>query len=65
MPLDEDGHGTHVTGTIAERDNNHVGLTGLAPKAKIMPVRVLDSEGFGTARNIAGGFATRPPTRRR
>jgi serine protease len=56
VPLDEDGHGTHVTGTIAERDNNHVALTGLAPKAKIIPVRVLDSEGFGTARDIARGI---------
>jgi serine protease len=56
MPMDEDGHGTHVTGTIAERDGNHVALTGLAPKAKIIPVRVLDSEGFGTARNIARGI---------
>jgi serine protease len=56
MSLDEDGHGTHVTGTIAERNGNHIGLTGLAPKAKIMPVRVLDSEGFGTARDIARGI---------
>jgi serine protease len=56
VPLDQDGHGTHVAGTIGERDNNHVGLTGLAPKAKIMPVRVLDSEGFGTARDIAHGI---------
>jgi serine protease len=56
VPLDEDGHGTHVTGTIAELDGNHVGLTGLAPKAKIIPVRVLDSEGFGTARSIARGI---------
>ena len=56
MPLDEDGHGTHVTGTIAERNGNHIGLTGLASKAKIMPVRVLDSEGFGTARDIARGI---------
>jgi serine protease len=56
VTLDEDGHGTHVTGTIAERDNNHVALTGLAPKAKIIPVRVLDSDGFGTARDIARGI---------
>jgi serine protease len=56
QPLDEDGHGTHVTGTIAERTGNHFGLTGLASRAKIMPVRVLDSEGFGTARNIAKGI---------
>jgi len=55
-PLDEDGHGTHVTGTIAERAGNHFGLTGLAPRSKIIPVRVLDSEGFGTARNIAKGI---------
>ena len=56
MPLDRDGHGTHVTGTIAERTGNKIALTGLASKAKIMPVRVLDSDGFGTARTIAKGI---------
>jgi serine protease len=55
-PLDEDGHGTHVAGTIGEQDNNGIALTGLAPNAKLMPVRVLDSDGFGTARNIAQGI---------
>ena len=56
VPLDEDGHGTHVAGTIGERTGNQVALTGLAPKAKLMPIRVLDSEGFGTARDIARGI---------
>ncbi len=56
MPVDEDGHGTHVAGTIGERDGNGIALTGLAPRAKIIPVRVLDSEGFGTARDIAHGI---------
>ena len=56
QPFDQDGHGTHVTGTIAERTDNHFGLTGLASRAKIIPIRVLDSEGFGTARNIARGI---------
>jgi serine protease len=55
-PLDEDGHGTHVAGTIGERTGNNFGLTGLASRAKMIPVRVLDSEGFGTARNIARGI---------
>ena len=57
MPLDEDGHGTHVTGTIAERNGQRLrpDRAGL-PRAKIIPVRVLDSQGFGTARNIARGI---------
>ena len=56
LPLDRDGHGTHVAGTVAERTGNKFGLTGLAPRAKVIPVRVLDAEGFGTARNIASGI---------
>jgi serine protease len=60
LPLDENGHGTHVAGTIAEKTNNGVGLTGLAFRAKLMPVRVLDKQGRGQADEIARGirFAT-------
>jgi serine protease len=56
FPLDENGHGTHVAGTIAERTNNTIGLTGLAYKAKLMPVRVLDRQGRGDALHIAEGI---------
>jgi serine protease len=55
MPLDRDGHGTHVASTIAERTGNRFALTGLAYKARIIPVRVLDELGFGRARDIARG----------
>ena len=54
--LDREGHGTFVTGTIAEATNNHLGLTGLAYGAAIMPVRVLDSEGNGDSSTIAAGI---------
>jgi serine protease len=54
-PLDREGHGTFVAGTIAESTNNGFGLTGLAYNASIMPVRVLDQNGWGDAATIAKG----------
>jgi serine protease len=56
VPLDENGHGTHVAGTIAEKTNNRIGLVGLAYRAKLMPVRVLDRNGSGEAGDIARGI---------
>ncbi|HEX3911673.1 MAG TPA: S8 family serine peptidase [Solirubrobacteraceae bacterium] len=55
FPNDRNGHGTFVAGTIAEATNNHYGLTGLAFAARIMPVRVLDTQGEGEASTIAEG----------
>jgi serine protease len=52
---DRNGHGTHVAGTVAEATNNGIGLTGLAYGARIMPVRVLDTQGEGDASVIAQG----------
>jgi serine protease len=56
FPLDENGHGTHVAGTIAEKTSNGIGLTGLAYGAKLLPVRVLDKYGRGDAAQIARGI---------
>lgn len=55
-PLDRNGHGTFVAGTIAESTNNGFGLTGLAYGATVMPVRVLDQNGWGDAATIAKGI---------
>ncbi len=55
FPNDRNGHGTFVAGTIAEATDNRYGLTGLAFAARIMPVRVLDSQGEGEASTIAEG----------
>ncbi|HEX8742223.1 MAG TPA: S8 family serine peptidase [Thermoleophilaceae bacterium] len=51
-PLDEDGHGTHVTGTIAQTTNNKLGVTGLAYGVQIMPLRVLDENGDGDGSDL-------------
>jgi hypothetical protein len=54
-PMDLNGHGTHVAGTIAA-ENNRFGTTGVAYNATIMPVRVLSSDGDGNRENIANGI---------
>ncbi|MBD2016781.1 peptidase S8 [Microcoleus sp. FACHB-53] len=54
-PMDEQGHGTHVAGTIAA-EKNDFGVTGVAYNAKIMAVRVLDAGGSGSVSNIAAGI---------
>src|SRR3954451_23567036 len=52
-PDDEESHGTHVSGVIAQQTNNRYGVTGLAYGVKIMPLRVLDSQGNGDGSDIA------------
>ncbi|MEI6444347.1 MAG: S8 family peptidase [Nostocales cyanobacterium ELA583] len=53
--LDNNGHGTHVSGTIAA-ENNDIGVTGIAYDSKIMPVKVLDANGSGSYSNITKGI---------
>ncbi|MEN9226471.1 MAG: S8 family serine peptidase [Thermostichus sp. HHBFW_bins_43] len=55
-PEDLQGHGTHVAGTIAQSTNNAYGVAGIAFKAKIMPVRVLDANGFGSLSDVVEGI---------
>jgi serine protease len=55
-PTDDEGHGSHVCGTIAQTTNNSLGCVGVAFNATIMPVKVLDSSGSGTYSDIADGI---------
>lgn len=54
-PMDRNGHGTHVAGTIAASDNN-LGMVGIAPRAKIMPIKSLDDRGGGNLINVCKGI---------
>ncbi|MBS2018523.1 MAG: peptidase S8 [Deltaproteobacteria bacterium] len=56
IAADDQGHGTHVAGTIAQTTNNGVGVAGLAHCAKLMPVKVLSSRGWGTMADVAEGI---------
>jgi serine protease len=55
FPNDEFGHGTFVASIIGATANNGYGTVGVAYRAKIMPVRVLDFEGKGDAVTVARG----------
>lgn len=52
---DDNGHGTHVAGTVAAMNNN-LGVIGAAPQAKLHAVKVLDSKGSGAYSNIIAGI---------
>jgi serine protease len=55
-PQDENGHGTHVAGIAAAATDNGVGVAGVAPRARIMPVRVLDAGGSGSRDDLIAGI---------
>ncbi len=53
---DDEGHGTHVTGTIAQCTDNNLGVVGLAPEVDIMPVKVLGANGEGSFSDVGQGI---------
>lgn len=46
-PMDDEGHGTHVAGTLGARGNNGIGVAGVNWNVRIMPLKFLDAEGSG------------------
>jgi len=50
---DDHGHGSHVTGTIAQVTHNGIGVAGVARKVRIMPLKVLSGSGSGSVGGIA------------
>jgi subtilisin family serine protease len=54
-PQDDNQHGTHVAGIICA-ENNAIGMVGVAPKAQIIPVKVLDEKGSGNFTVVAQGI---------
>lgn len=55
-PEDDNGHGTHVAGTIGALTDNATGVAGLNWAISLMPVKVLDASGSGTYSAVANGI---------
>lgn len=55
-PEDHDGHGTHVTGIVAANRGNGTGIAGVAPDARVIPLRVLDDNGEGFSDDFVSAF---------
>jgi subtilisin family serine protease len=56
-PDDENGHGTHVAGTVAARGNDGQGVTGVSWQARLMALRALDENGEGTVADVVDAYA--------
>ncbi len=55
-PMDDNGHGTHVSGTIAAQGNNSIGVVGVAYGSKVIAIKALGAGGSGFISDIADGI---------
>ncbi len=55
-PTDDNGHGSHVAGTIAQSTNNSIGAAGMAYGVSIMPIKVLNADGIGDSGDVVDGI---------
>jgi serine protease len=55
-PNDDEGHGTHVAGTVAQTTNNGIGVAGIAYETALMPVKILGANGVGGSYSLAEGL---------
>ncbi|CAM4285081.1 S8 family peptidase [Paenibacillus tarimensis] len=56
MPIDRNGHGTHVAGIAAAATDNGLGIAGIAPNTRLLPVKVLGDNGTGNLNQVANGI---------
>lgn len=56
MPNDDNGHGTHVAGIIASETNNGLGIAGMTWYNRIMPIKAMNADGYGTSFDVAQGI---------
>jgi subtilisin family serine protease len=55
-PYDDNGHGTHTAGIAAAAANNGIGVAGVAPEAKIIPLKANSPAGPSTPATVSGGI---------
>jgi subtilisin family serine protease len=55
-PDDGEGHGTHVAGIVVANSGNGTGVESVAPGARVLVVRVLDSDGGGNVDDVVAGI---------
>lgn len=56
VPYDENGHGTAIAGVIAAQANNRIGIAGVAPGCRVLPLRAFDATGNGEDDDIAAAI---------